>query len=337
MLSLGLCRKTSKLHGYSYTPCRAQYLWALTKFLSVTLQKWTIMKSIFDKPISIYNSAYDNTGTVGMLSDFLFCDFSREEVLKIRSTTDKAERSFLKRMLPCATISGVFEPTRSSKNLKEHSGFICLDIDGQDNPDIADWNYLKEQLSVIPQIAFASLSVSGHGLFLLVPIQYPSCHKGHFLQLADDFKRMGIILDRNCSDICRLRTKSLDDNPYVNEHATVYNKVKVIERPKPILMADLINDYEGNIIRQVVECCKVINNRGIDITSSYENWVKVGFALASLGESGRQFFHICSSQNEKYNRNETDRKFDNLLKSNGSITIATFFKICKDYGMSLYH
>ena len=67
------------------------------------------------------------------------------------------------------------------------------------------------------------------------------------------------------------------------------------------------------------------------------SWIKVGFALASLGESGRQFFHLCSSQNEKYDRRETDRKFDNLQKGNGSIKIATFFKICKDYGVSLYH
>lgn len=295
------------------------------------------MKTIFDKLITIYGSAYDNKGAVGMLSDFLFGNFSQEEIQKIRSTSDKTERSFLKRMLPCATMSGVFEPTRSSKNLKEHSGFICLDIDGQDNPDISDWEYLKEQLSVIPQIAFANLSVSGQGLFLLVPIQYPSCHKGHFMQLADDFKDMGIVLDRNCSDICRLRTKSFDANPYVNEHALTYNKVKVIKRPKLVSNTIDFDNDQGNIIGQVASCCEVISHHGMDITSTYDNWIKVGFALASLGESGRQFFHVCSSQNGEYNHEETDRKFDNLLKGNGSITIATFFKICKDYGVYIYH
>lgn len=294
-------------------------------------------KSIFDKPITIYGSAYDNKGTVGTLSEFLFGDFSREDVLKIRSTSEKTEKSYLKSMLPCATTSGVFEPTRGSKNLKEHSGFICLDIDGQDNPDVANWEYLKEQLAAIPQIAFSSLSVSGKGLFLLVPIQYPSCHKGHFLQLEEDFKSMGIILDHNCSDVSRLRTKSYDPNPYVNEEALIYSKVKVIERPKLVFNSGNGNNCDGNIIEQVAHCCDIISSRGIDITSNYENWVKVGFALASLGESGRQFFHVCSSQNSKYNHEETDRKFDNLLKGNGSITIATFFKICKDYGVYIYH
>lgn len=36
---LNLCRKTLRLHGYSYTHCRAKCLWALAKSLSVTQQK----------------------------------------------------------------------------------------------------------------------------------------------------------------------------------------------------------------------------------------------------------------------------------------------------------
>lgn len=107
--------------------------------------------------------------------------------------------------------------------------------------------------------------------------------------------------------------------------------------PKPIRTAEFSPDNGGNIIGQVAQCCKVVAERNIDITSTYDNWIKVEFALASLGENGREFFHLCSSQNEKYDRHETDRKFDSLQRGNGGITIATFFKICKDYGVSLYH
>lgn len=295
------------------------------------------MNSIFDKTISVYRNAYDNMGCQQPLSSFLFGDACREEIMRIRAAEDKQVRSALKRQLPCAAISGVFEPTRSAENLKEHSGFICLDIDGHDNPGIADWECLKRQLAVIPQIAFADLSVSGRGLFLLVPIRYPSCHKAHFLQLEEDFKLMGITLDHSCSDICRLRTKSFDASPYVNEHAVAYGKVKAAEHPKPTFHANYPSKKDGNIIGQVGRCCKAIADRGIDITDGYDNWLKVGFALASLGEDGRKFYHICSSQNEKYSHDETDKKFDNLLKGNGRITIATFFKICKDYGVSLHH
>ena len=75
-------------------------------------------KSIFDKTITVYNNAYDNVGRKQLLSEFLFGDDHREEITRIRATEDKTIRSALKRQLPCATVSGVFEPTRCSKNLK---------------------------------------------------------------------------------------------------------------------------------------------------------------------------------------------------------------------------
>ena len=66
---------------------------------------------------------------------------------------------------------------------------------------------------------------------------------------------------------------------------------------------------------------------------SCHDWVKIGAALSSLGESGRHWFHICSSQNGGYNAIECDRKFDNLLCSNRRIGIGTFFHYCKNAGL----
>ena len=65
------------------------------------------------------------------------------------------------------------------------------------------------------------------------------------------------------------------------------------------------------------------------------DWVKIGAALSSLGESGRHWFHICSSQNGGYNAIECDRKFDNLLRSNRRIGIGTFFHYCKNAGLEI--
>jgi hypothetical protein len=286
---------------------------------------------IFDNTISVYQGVTDNIGKPMPLRDFLFDERLKDEILRIRSIDDKARRNALKRTLPCATISGVFSPSRKAENLQRHSGLICLDIDGQDNPAITDWENLKSQLSVLSQIAYCGLSLSGHGLFLIVPVAYPSCHRQHFLQLCEDFHGMGITLDRNCGDVCRLRTMSYDANPYVNERALIYNKVK----KEPLHRTAFIYDECGDdTIDKVARCCQEIELRHIDITSTYEDWYRVGFALTSLGERGREFFHICSRQNEKYKENETDRKFDSLLKSNGNITVATFFLACRQHGVN---
>lgn len=78
-------------------------------------------------------------------------------------------------------------------------------------------------------------------------------------------------------------------------------------------------------------------NRHIDITTPYEEWINLGFALSDgLGEDGRGFFHQLSSMNAEYNYEECDKKYTSCMKGNGKgITIKTFFKMAKDVGVDL--
>ena len=290
--------------------------------------------SIFQNQISVYNGVTDNIGTTTSLGDFLFCKEYKGEILKLRTIANKDERNVIKRTLPQATISGVFSPTRAKNNLSQHSGLICVDIDAKDNPEIKDWERLKQDLSMLPQIAYCALSVSGKGLFVIIPLRYPQKHLLQFRQLQMDFSKMGIVIDQACSDITRLRCLSYDEHPIINEDATLYEGVYV-EKPKyhsfhPYLI------YKGeNTLAEVAACCRNINERGIDITTSYDDWLKVGCALATLGENGRTLFHICSQQNAKYNVAKTDKMFTDLLRRNyQQVNIGTFFWMCKQHGIT---
>ena len=270
---------------------------------------------IFQTHISVYNGVTDNTGTRMPLGTFLFCKEYKDDILRLRAVFDKEKRNALKRSLPQATISGVFSPTRAKNNLSQHSGLICVDIDAKDNPDILDWETLKQDLSVLPQIAYCALSVSGKGLFLVIPLRYPEKHLQQFRQLQIDFRKMGIMIDSACSDITRLRCLSYDEHPIINENATLYEGVYV-EKPKHKSFPTCFI-YEGeNTSAEVAVCCRKIQQCGIDITASYDDWLKVGCALATLGESGRSLFHICSRQNAKYNAAKTDKMFTDLLRRN---------------------
>ena len=289
---------------------------------------------IFQTHISVYNGVTDNTGTTMPLGTFLFCKEYKNDILRLRAVFGKEKRNALKCSLPQATISGVFFPTRAKNNLSQHSGLICVDIDAKDNPDILDWETLKQDLSVLPQIAYCALSVSGKGLFLVIPLRYPEKHLQQFRQLQIDFRKMGIMIDSACSDITRLRCLSYDEHPIINENATLYEGVYV-EKPKyhsfhPYLI------YKGeNTLSDVAACCRKINERSIDITTSYDDWLKVGCALATLGESGRSLFHICSRQNAKYNAAKTDKMFNDLLRRNyQQVNIGTFFWMCKQNGIT---
>ncbi len=83
---------------------------------------------------------------------------------------------------------------------------------------------------------------------------------------------------------------------------------------------------------KVERIVSLIEQKGIDITSGYTNWLKVGFALTSeFQEAGRGYFHRVSRQNIEYNASDTDKQYNKCLSAHGDgVTIATFFQMAKD-------
>ncbi len=286
------------------------------------------MDRLFDKQISIYRNQKDTIGATATLRQFLFSEKHKAEIERLRSIENKDERKQLKSALPMATISGLFS-YRDGQHLISHSGLICIDIDGKDNPEM-DVEQAKQQLADFREMAYIGLSVGGKGLFCVIPIAYPDKHGEHFLALQSDFKELGIKIDDQCKDITRARIVSFDPNPYVNEQATTYKATK--RKPQPPSKHYSHDDSEETT-RKVYELCKRIQDCGLDITAGYQHWFEVGASLASLGEDGREAFHIVSRQNAAYDNSDTEKKFDNFLHTINNYSIGTFFHICKDYGV----
>lgn len=240
----------------------------------------------------------------------------------------------LKGQLPQATISGVFQGSRKADNLTAHSGLICVDIDAKDNPDVNDFEHLKENiLSQIDEVSYAAHSVGGKGYFVILKLAYPGRHAAQFRELKKDFTKYGITIDGACSDVSRLRCLSYDDAPFINENASLYKGIE--EEPKRIVrpFRSFRDGFFDDTDERVYMACMEIKRRNIDMTENYDDWINIGFSLASQGEEGREYFHIVSSQNGKYNERETDRKFDGFLRGNGRIGIGTFFHYCKLFGV----
>lgn len=88
---------------------------------------------------------------------------------------------------------------------------------------------------------------------------------------------------------------------------------------------------------QAREVVNRITQAGIDLTDDYNDWFRIGSALANgLGESGRELYHEVSCMSSKYNTAECDKKYDNCLRTgNGSITLGTFFQMAKDAGINI--
>ena len=75
----------------------------------------------------------------------------------------------------------------------------------------------------------------------------------------------------------------------------------------------------------------------VDITNGYNDWLKVGFALAKeFGESGRTYFHQISSIYSGYDQAESDTKYTECLKSDdGRTDIGTLFYLAKNQGVTI--
>jgi len=132
--------------------------------------------------------------------------------------------------------------------------------------------------------------------------------------------------------MCRLRSYSFDENPYINTDATPFQGLLKPEyRPMQIQVARSTDDTTN----MVANLCRQIVNRHIDLTGDYHSWFSLGASLANLGETGRAYFHAISRQNDGYSVTETDKKFTNLLKNRGPIGIGTFFATCKENGIMI--
>ena len=101
-----------------------------------------------------------------------------------------------------------------------------FDIDLQDNQQLQNYEDMQMLISMIKNVAYCGLSVSGRGYWGLVPIHDPAKHMEHFEALKDDFYFFGIKIDPAPSNVASPRYYSCDPNGYFNANATVYKRFK---------------------------------------------------------------------------------------------------------------
>lgn len=289
-----------------------------------------------------------------------------ENPLIVDSLKKQADR--IKRSFPAATLSGLFQPTRKRENLVQHSGLICVDIDdhydvkvnGKKVQHTQSLDHVPAILQQLPWVAYAGHSVGGVGYFALVPlgpivapaatigkhdIAPPQSHEWYFECLEQEFLELGIVIDRACRDTTRLRFISYDPDPCVRNPKCDYymgrgNFVSRNERKAQQLEAQRryeierakAQTYSNNPNRDydiITVCVSRAAALHINMLDSYKDWFEAASALAfAFGEEGRALFHTLSQQSKKYNASDTDKKYDNLLRSNnGKITLATLYHL----------
>ncbi|MBW9279506.1 BT4734/BF3469 family protein [Bacteroides fragilis] len=332
------------------------------------------MKEYKKISVSLFRKHDENKpcGSINILVWLLQEPDCLQVINQIRSTTDKETIRQLKSKLPCITMSGTFSE-RNSGNLVQHSGLICIDIDGKDNLHITDMEDLKRTLSELPHVLYCGLSVGGRGVFCLIPIADPNKHREHFYSLEKDFQEMGIKVDSACKDVTRLRYRSYDPKPVININATVYEKLadtsSVTRMPRKVQNrtttrvpnnADIqhveesimsIEDYflkpmvdvnsnkpiqvmAKNAAQKVKEFVAYIVGHKVDITDLYDDWLDICIIITqTFREDGRELFHSISKFYPNYTPEECDRKYDDILTHQYKRKVDRLYEIAAKYGL----
>jgi hypothetical protein len=198
-------------------------------------------KSVLDVEVSCFKNYWEekNPRNVNLLS-WLTSNKYKDKVDAIRAIDDKAKRGEIKATLPAITPSGLFRTRETKVPLQEklisHSGLIQIDVDNLDEGDLEP---IKKDLQTLDEIAYLGLSVSGRGLWGLIPMpRDPEFHRDYFDNLLKTFEELiGITLDDKPKNVVSLRGYSYDPEAYFNHSAIPFiNKSKPIPKsnPKPV-------------------------------------------------------------------------------------------------------
>ena len=292
--------------------------------------------SFFKHPVS--NTVPFKDITLIEVYNYLRSNYAKEQTAYLRSLTDKTQISRFKAAnFDYVTFGGTFTH-RSNADIKFPSDLLCLDFDHVSNvPMFKEMFFRDKELTT----ALLFISPSGHGIKWVVPsIPTNSATKTSFGLFQITLRpHMVFSLTRNAKTLperasCRMTpppTSIPNTSLTMLNYYNFYNKWLKPQQPQSVPSAG--TDARGDI----EEVAQRIEAAGIDITTDYGDWVKLGFALSEeLGEQGRSIYHRLSRFYPGYKYEECDKQYNHCLRSKGSgVTIRSFFQLAKEHGVSV--
>jgi hypothetical protein len=255
------------------------------------------------------------------------------EIKKLR-LLDGEKYNAEKKKLPAITLSGIFSK-RTSENIISHSGLIQVDIDNVQDYEEAFYTICNNEFTYV-----CFRSPGGKGIKVIVKIPPTiATHKQQFNALERYYKNeFNIVIDPNCSNISRCLLLSHDPNLYCNPFSTQFEEVYSAPEFKISTVEESKSTYYTSFYSPTVMIEDLINeiqSKKIDITLTYSDWIRIGFALCTtFEENGRKYFHQISQFYPKYKFTETEKTYTGLLKrNNGNTKFGSILFIANSHGI----
>ncbi len=282
--------------------------------------------------------------SIGQVLDVIRGPFYKTQINTIRQLKaegKKAESDEVKNNLHAVTFCATYNDRRLSSLYDYYNNLMVLDIDKLSLEEMAR---VKICLEGCPHVASFWKSPSGAGYKGLVPLKYlhddmkidvVDKHHWAFQHLEQKFKQeYNIELDPSGKDITRLCFMSWDPDLVMKEVFTPYDldidEMREAEKERkkrgeslPTLSTNgnpirwnLIDgmkqgDHADSYDRRTIErIYKYLSVHHLSITETYEEWVKVAFAIAQTFHStyGRKIFlKLCELDGVNHNEVKSER------------------------------
>lgn len=260
-----------------------------------------------------------------------------------RNAEEEAVYKDLKNRMFCWLPSALCKGNKSE--IVHSYPVICLDIDKQDNEGM-DIETVKDQLISLPWIYYVGLSFGGKGVFALALIEDSFYYSEHFHAMEDFLKdKLGLVIDRQCSNVNRLRFISYDDDARVKDmDADVipfkelkWNNKQFIDET---LQLDLFRTDKKRDLPDVLQddtFCAAVIDYCIDKLfyqsgGRTSGWMQDLSACKSLGCEGENLALRLSRQSSGY-KSDADvlQVFNHKKTFSRRENVTKFFKICKEH------
>lgn len=282
---------------------------------------------------------------------------------------DRAKQN--KSKLPAVTFSGLYPEYRRDGYCAQYNYLMVIDIDNLSHEQIET---VKEQLQNDPFVASFWKSPSGNGYKGLIRLSYGNQyenvnirdkHKFAFMALYEYmFASYGIELDKSGSDPTRLCFMSYDPDLFIKnstedfivniENLQLVTKEQRINEVENLMIAQervTYNEYDWNRLigqkwdfqdhsrnkQTIYFLLRKMKKKNISITSTFEEWVKVAYAIANslhpaVGKS--VFMQMCELDGPGHNHKSSERLiYDAYRRNSGKVHFETIIYIAKQKGV----
>lgn len=291
-----------------------------------------------------YFEKFQIKGEIDILNALNLGQKYKRQIDKIRSIDRKNNEKLYKQMkaqLPSYTVSCICGKSRKLEDVKHINNVIAIDIDEHDNPNLTVGE-IKEIVNKMPFVRYSALSVGGKGVFCLIPFnrQYANIDDfiGVFNALQVDFYSKGIIIDKQCKDITRLRFISYDENAYNNRQCEIYNKLILYPLPSidDVLTLHTAINHERTFVPptyrdkiRIKEAFDYIQATHLIVTQNHSETLKLcNVFYSAFGDIGRDCIHILRMQRSGYDQMKVDNTFNYVIAhTHTQYNLGFFFKL----------